>query len=476
MASQRSPQAIATENKTAGKLMSEEKQYMDEQWDDLPLPDGELAWEKMEVLLDKDKKRRIVPLWFWRYGVLGLLLFGLAAGAWMWIRKDKTDEKVGHRTAKEMDNVPAGKAPTTDKIETNKSASTQEEKQTRVSAPTTNDLPSKTEGTGINSPAPIEAQPEKTKNPRQPITNENNQRSGQKATVRTTKKRSQPPATSSVNSPVTVTDSPPSADRKDAKPALVDSAKVTSAPLKDTADKKDTVATKTAEPIVNNTHKKDSQSKKKPFIFTAGVGLQQAIAFAGQESSSFNYKGKQNSLSDRIPSIYLRLQKGAWFAQAEFQYAVPQPVEQFSFAQKTSYDVASLNVNTEQFTIRKLYYHQLPVSVNYFVFPNLSVGAGATYSILAGAVTEQEVTSKNVQTGSESVSRSLAPIEGFKDSFLYKTTAGILVQTDYHWKRFALGLRYTQNLEPFIQYTRPDGVLSNEKNRVLQAILRFRLF
>jgi hypothetical protein len=104
------------------------------------------------------------------------------------------------------------------------------------------------------------------------------------------------------------------------------------------------------------------------------------------------------------------------------------------------------------------------------------VGTGAVYNILAGAVTEQEVTSKNVQTGNESVSRSIAPVQGYKDSFLYKTTAGLLFQTDYHWKRFALGLRYTQNLEPFIKYTRPDGTILNERNRVLQAIIRFRLF
>ena len=38
--------------------MSEDKKYKDELWNDLPLPDSKLAWEKMEVLLDKDGKRR----------------------------------------------------------------------------------------------------------------------------------------------------------------------------------------------------------------------------------------------------------------------------------------------------------------------------------------------------------------------------------------------------------------------------------
>ena len=67
-------------------------------------------------------------------------------------------------------------------------------------------------------------------------------------------------------------------------------------------------------------------------------------------------------------------------------------------------------------------------------------------------------------------------MKGFKDSFLYKTTAGIILQTDYQVKRFSMGLRYTQNFLAFIRYTTPTGEVVEEKNKTLQAILRFRLF
>jgi hypothetical protein len=211
-------------------------------------------------------------------------------------------------------------------------------------------------------------------------------------------------------------------------------------------------------------------------VFSAGIGLQQAIAISGQQSSGYNYNGKKGSLSDRIPAVYLRAQKGKWFAQAEFQYGVPQPVKPFSFSQKTSFDVSSLNVNKEQFNIQKLYYHQLPFSINYFVLPNWSIGTGGMYNILAGAVTEQNINRENVLTGDVSASRNVAPVKGYQDSFLYKTTAGIIFQTDYHWKRFALGLRFTQNLQPFIKYTKPDGQIVDERNKVLQAVLRFQLW
>lgn len=211
-------------------------------------------------------------------------------------------------------------------------------------------------------------------------------------------------------------------------------------------------------------------------MWSAGVGLQQSIALYHQQSSMVDTIGQGQLFFDYFPSLYFKVQRDRWFAQAEFHYSVPQPVKQFSFSQKTRYDATNLILNTERFIIQKMYYHQLPFSVNYFALPNLSIGVGGVYNILAGAVTQQELTSKNVQTGNETVSRNLAPVKGYKDSFLYKTTAGILLQTDYHWKRLSLGLRYTQNFQPFIKYTKPDGTILDEKTQALQAILRFRLW
>lgn len=72
--------------------MSEQLPYKDEQWNDLPVPDGETSWQKMEVLLAKDKKRRrILPFWFWRYAGAGLLLTSLAVGGWLWLSSDDNE-------------------------------------------------------------------------------------------------------------------------------------------------------------------------------------------------------------------------------------------------------------------------------------------------------------------------------------------------------------------------------------------------
>ena len=65
--------------------MREEKKYLDEEWGDLPLPDQEKAWQKMQHLLDEDNKRRpLLPVWLQRYGGFALVLIGLGvAGSYL---------------------------------------------------------------------------------------------------------------------------------------------------------------------------------------------------------------------------------------------------------------------------------------------------------------------------------------------------------------------------------------------------------
>ena len=459
--------------------MSEEKQYSD-QWDNLPLPDGDVAWQKMELLLGKEEKRRIVPVWFWRYAGLSLFVIGLAVGGWLLLQSSKSNpgktSSSGIETARPGSKKQETNITTTPEEKHNNVVDEKEKtnEQTITSSPTADAIvtdktvPTTSSTVKRRASSVVEKSETQQKtsgqhNHRKPSTTIifKSQPSLQKQKLEATIVKEDSVAT---KESLTVSDTPNSAEEKDV---------ITE--KKENIVKKDS-ATKPEEPNNIKEEKKDSAKKKAAFIVSAGAGFQQAIAINGQQAVSVNYKGKKGTLSDRIPSVYIQLQKGKWFAQAEFQYASPQPVQPFSFNQKTRYDVASVSVNTERFTIQKLYYHQLPFSVNYQPFPNWSVGAGAIYNILAGAVTEQEVQSKNLQTGAESFQQTLSPVNGYKDSFLYKTTAGILIQTDYHWKRFSLGLRYTQNVQPFMKYTRPDGQVLDEKNKVFQAILRIRLW
>ena len=78
--------------------MSEQLPHNEEQWNDLPVPDGEISWQKMELLLDKEKKRRVIPFWLWRYAAVGLLFIGLAVGGWLWLSSENKT-KQSHTSA-----------------------------------------------------------------------------------------------------------------------------------------------------------------------------------------------------------------------------------------------------------------------------------------------------------------------------------------------------------------------------------------
>lgn len=452
--------------------MSDKQPFPDDQWNDLPLPDGDAAWQRMEVLLDEDdRKRRVLPWWFWRYGATGLLLVGLALGGWLWLQKENKQRGVdlpSYREGLAKETLAAKENPVT-----KKAAPVTVEKAGPALPPTTSPVPG--EEAKAETPGMSQAQtlPSALK-----VAVPTLHRASAKQKQATRNELRPAPQTAVGEMRLQKADSthtnsrPSTSTAVVAKPVGADSIATGKTAKKDTAvAANDTAKVLPPPAVVQKTKKKVSA-----FTWSAGIGMQRAIALPGQGSSSYNYSGRRSGLSDNIPSAYLRLQKGKWYLQAEGNYAVPQPVKNFSFSQQTRYDAAALSLNTERFIIQKLYYHQLPVSVNYHFFPQWSVGAGGVYNILAGAVTQQEVTRKDVQTTTEQVSRSVAPVKGFKDSFLYKTTAGLLLQTDYHWKRFSFGLRYVQNLQPFIKYTKPDGEVLDEKNRTLQAVVRFRLW
>lgn len=468
--------------------MSEKPPYLDEQWDDLPLPDGDAAWQKMEALLDgEERKRRAVPWWFWPKAVAVVAMVLSAAGFWVWSVTEKQPAPTETVAATEAHPPATGnnRQPPNERIPPSTRDALPLPPANGVTETVTNGAkatagpPSvtakKAEGTTSTSKVRSMRKPEAT------AYRPSGQKGVEKGRKRHAGSKREPSSSVALYNVPGLEKS--RAVRKKAKDSLLVVAEKGSGPLeKESAEavqgrkesKRDTAKALPVPPVVQRS---EASKKERPaIVWSAGIGLQRAIALSGQGSSPYNYAGKRSGLSDNIPSVYVRMQKGKWFLQGEFHYAVPQPVENIAFNQKTRYDAAAQSLNTERFTVEKLYYHQLPLSINYEVLPKFSFGVGGTYNVLAGAVTEQEVTSKNMQSNNESITRNVAPVKGFRDSFLYKTTVGILLQSDYHWKRISFGLRYTQSLQPFIKYTKPDGTVSNKRNGVLQAILRFRLW
>jgi hypothetical protein len=489
--------------------MSENLHPHDEQWDDMPLPNQEEAWQKMKLLLDKeDEQRRFLPPWFWRYGLLALLLLGAATGGYFLLvqtkkqpsasgvkketvqqqRREEATVQNGSDREKNLlqrhaDAAQNGSKSSTEtaakksavkkekvaisvekkEVSTNKTLDKQTVSSIGMKASTARHVPVFLNEKQLSRQKQLPNKKQKTGRTNLP---ENN--AGAEKEMETGKTiGGQQPVVAPVTKAMQKT-----RDSLGSTPAKANNDSINT---KDSVSTKDSTKPIAAPPFVSNDVKKEKGKKKNRILLSAGIGLQQAIALNGQRSSSYNLEGKRAGLSDYLPSVYLRLQREKWFLQGEFHYNVPQPVEPFSFSQITSYHAANATVSMDRTTIQKLYYHQLPFSLNYFLLRNLSVGAGGTYNLLSGAVTKEETQSKNVTTGGETISTRIVPVKGYKDSFLYKSTAGILLQTDYHWKRISIGLRYTSNLQPFIKYTKPDGTVWEEKSQMLQAVLRFRI-
>lgn len=479
--------------------MSENLPNHSEQWDDLPLPNEEEAWQKMKRLLDKEERRRFLPFWWWRYGLFGLLLIGVAAGGYFLLNRSvdkqiatkpiKKDVQQQERNEQQHERrellekkalSPRNSVTVQRALEGNKET---ELKNNTVQHNSVATIPDKKEASNNR----ISLQ--QTRPARVNFFNRNQiKSSGNKIRALRRKQwfqEKQMQHTEKIpvdNGAVKKRDEAESVLHK-SQPIIApankelqkktDSLKqdVTKAYV-DSTDAKDSAKTSTV-PVASTEHKKE-KAKKSRIQFSAGVGLQQALAFNGQRTTSYDSTGRRFGWFDYIPSVYLQLKKGKWALKAEFNYRVPQLVKPFSYSQTTSYDSTNNLLRTEKFSIQKLYYRQVLLSINRFVLPNWSWGVGGTYNLLAGAIVEQQMEDKNVSTGGEIFWRNPSTVKGYRDSFLYKSTVGILFQTDYHWKRVSLGLRYTKNLQPFIKYTKPDGAVLEDKSQALQAVLRFR--
>jgi hypothetical protein len=212
------------------------------------------------------------------------------------------------------------------------------------------------------------------------------------------------------------------------------------------------------------------------WTFSAGLSLQQVIPVSGQQAWAKNYGGNRNPLSEHLPGLWFRAQKGHWGLQAEARFHAPQLVPEFVFAQKTRWDTAGHSVVTERQSLRKLWYHQFAGTVNFNITSRWSVGAGAQWSLLHRAYAERSFIRSDFAGNINAITTEARPISGFQDSFLYKTQWQLLLQTDYSWRRWTLGIRYRFDTEPYIRFTKPDGTVVEKRNDALEAILRFRLW
>ena len=219
----------------------------------------------------------------------------------------------------------------------------------------------------------------------------------------------------------------------------------------------------------------NTRKKRTPFTFAAGLAVNQFIPFDGEKPVPYDYFGRKSSLGDYIPSVYLRAMKPRWFIQSEFRYGAPNAVKEFVYSKKTTIDTFQ-NTSTSLKTLKKTFYHQIPLTFHYFITKNWSVGVGIAYNKFTRAVRQEDVRLGFPGTITDTLISSNIVQDG-KDSAFVSHSFQWIAETQYRWKRFSLGLRFAQGLQPYIKYTDPESGLPAEKrNQSLNAFLRYDLW
>ena len=469
------------------------EEQLAQQWNDLPLPDENMAWADMKRRLEDDDDDSIIPFWLRGCGLWGLLLVTLVGIGWWLFWQPKNENKKEQVITQQKSDSKKGPKNDSVQIVNNKPA---ERSRDDKSSPAENN----NNNDSILSNKQVEKNKNITKGDNETIT------ASTKKTINKTKSKEvylnqrSSNATSKIKKERKGTDKYdtsiiPRSELKPEKnnpeqvikknnPGIIvkDSSNNVPVEIKKTDStrivSKDSVKKKADEQTVKNNIPKKDSSKLKSVSFSAGVAIHQLLPVDGQKLIPYNSQGRKGSLADYIPALFFRMYKNdKWFLQSEFRYGAPQYTRDIVYQQKGVLDTSG-NTNTiTSAKLKKTFYHQLPVSFNHFILPDWSVGGGFVWNKFKGAVSEQDVVQRTVSTGIDTVISKGVILNSKKaDSNFAKSYFQALVETQYRWKRFSLGARYSFGLQPYLKFTLPGGAQQNERNRSLQVFLRYEIW
>jgi hypothetical protein len=511
--------------------MSERLPYEDElqqHWNDLPLPDENKAWEDMKRRLEEEDDDRPIIAW-WRRGCLlwgFLLLVIFSSGLWL-IREryfssdnnkkeavTKQEEVTGNKKKDSviMQRVPSNAGPDGSRQNTKDKNGPLKEITEGPSTENTG-KPLTDNESGIDDPASIVNKKKQEIEIKERTGIENpvvTGRRGKRNNSVVMRKGNTGSTTVSTGSRTDVKELPRkqvSVQKKPAKEKLgqvdtmflqPDQVYVSDVPLRTGGHpftgkpdsiasqapvKRDSIFSKPPskkDSLAINTPNKDSTKKKKQITFSAGIAMQQLLPVAGQKTVPYNSLGRKGTLADYIPSIYFRaIKEKKWFVQGEFRYGAPQYTKEFVYNQQQREDTAGpIDFTTRTTsTLKKTYYHQLPVTFNYFVAKDWSVGAGLSWNKFVSAIADIEVRRRNNTTTLDSVLRKgLFAQKGDSATAFSKSYFQGVIESQYKWKRFSFGARYTFGLQPYVKFTLLNGETGQDRSSSLQVFLRYELW
>jgi hypothetical protein len=183
-------------------------------------------------------------------------------------------------------------------------------------------------------------------------------------------------------------------------------------------------------------------------------------------------------VSDYLPSPHLQYHLSSkTFLQTEAQFTSPQFVRS-TLLYETKGPVVAGGYTTNSVYAKKLYYFNIPVSIHHSPFPGFYMGTGIQFSsMLSGvALTEEK---KWTAGGNGTLIRET--YSRFRNDTLSSRINGnefrVLLDANYFFNRFTVGLRYNQALSNYISFrVSPNVPYTFEKNRALQFYLRYNLW
>jgi len=256
----------------------------------------------------------------------------------------------------------------------------------------------------------------------------------------------------------------------------------------DTCQSKNSEDLKIQPVISNKTGKKQSmtpngqqeEKKSKRIALSAGLGLNQFFTIGSQQHSGYNSGGTVGAVSDYIPVPFIRwnISKNLYL-QLEGQINTPQYTKQLLAKHEIINDTSRPGQVTENNSvyINKLFYFNIPLSINYSLFQNFYAGAGLQFSQLTNGVglfEGQEYSPLSPDTLSNSKYASIKEDPVYKE---IKTIEWrILFDANYQWQNLILGVRYNQALTNFINVRISSTQVTQARNSSIQLYLRYILW
>ncbi len=456
------------------------------QLDNLPVPDGQSAWEEIAASLDKEEKRGIVPPGaernnsFRKYLWGLLLLVGLTAFGIYVFNLDRSSDnklKVMPGENKPLISAEHSKQPVPgQKIIANASAPTGNTTLKRSpgdkglsTLPTAQQNAVTGVNTGIESAV--------TKNKLQQIAKIPGQSQNKKKPKKTGKTKFG--RSSSMGLDVSNADIGDNVNEN----MIVDSdnkIKNSNAQIQnDTVIKQDSVGDKpfpVNDTLADNKNAaaiqvKKKDKEKKQTAWAVGLALQQG--FGINCHTSFN----DTKFTDYLPSVYARwYASDKLFIQAEYKYSAPVYLDEFLYERVIQ--SKHLNHYTTNYILTKVHYHQLPFSINYFIAPHLSAGIGIRCNLFSTATSRIEERKILYGQATDSLISSKVVTDKNDSGFVaFHNYLQALFELQYKWKRISVGARCAFGLQPYVDYYEPYlNVPGDKSSSSIELFLRYELW